>query len=173
MLASLPLRAWPGGFLSSAFPTQPAQGRPVAPPRSLPLSEGLPSQVLWYSFPGPSVLAPLPVALPCDPSQPCPELPGPAEDVLLPEVGVVDVVVEAPPVAADLALPFDFPLDPAAEGAAPVVLDDFEALVFALEPRDAVADELGAEVVDAAPSEETDEVTSGAVDVVVPSGTAA
>ncbi|HVA61985.1 MAG TPA: hypothetical protein VNG13_15820 [Mycobacteriales bacterium] len=36
---------WPGGFLLSALPTQPAQGFPVALPFPLPLPDGEPSRV--------------------------------------------------------------------------------------------------------------------------------
>src|SRR3954471_10895660 len=37
--------SWPGGFLLSALPTQPAQGLPVALPLPLPFSDGEPSRV--------------------------------------------------------------------------------------------------------------------------------
>src|SRR5205823_12448748 len=38
--------SWPGGFLLSALPTQPAHGLPTASPFPLPLPDGEPSRVL-------------------------------------------------------------------------------------------------------------------------------
>jgi hypothetical protein len=61
--------------LSSAFPTQPAHGSPTAWPLPLPFPDGDPSQVLSY---GPEWFAPFPLSELCEPSQPWPELPGPA-----------------------------------------------------------------------------------------------
>src|SRR5205085_1002362 len=54
------------GFLSSALPTHPAQGLPVAAPAPLPFWLAEPSQVLSY---GPPWLAPCPVSLWWVPSQ--------------------------------------------------------------------------------------------------------
>jgi hypothetical protein len=76
--------------LSSAFPTHPAHGLPVAVPLPLPLPDALPSQVLSY---GPLWLAPCPVSELCDPSHPCDELPGPdvAVEPLPPPDDEVDI----------------------------------------------------------------------------------
>ena len=45
-LPSLGPGSWPGGFLLSALPTQPAHGLPTASPFPLPLPDGDPSRVL-------------------------------------------------------------------------------------------------------------------------------
>src|SRR3954468_21388144 len=49
---------WPGGFLLSALPTQPAHGLPVALPPPFPLPDALPSRVEQYDPQSPPLLAP-------------------------------------------------------------------------------------------------------------------
>lgn len=50
---------WPGGFLLSALPTQPAHGFPLAKPVPLPFKEAAPFRVERYWFDADVLLAPV------------------------------------------------------------------------------------------------------------------